>query len=120
MKTLLLFFLTLSALSAQDDLYETGRILYLDKSCNTCHGMKAEGMTQYPALANTSRGYLSYKLKHFRDGKADTQQQEMMLIYAKSLTNAEIEALVEYLSNFVDPGGERYDVEVENWGDGGS
>lgn len=121
MKNLLFICLLYASLySDNPELYQTGEKLYFSKGCNGCHGIKAQGMLTYPSLANVAKGFLTYKLKRFREGKSDTQQQELMLAFALELKDDEIDALVHFLHNFTDEQTQYYDIEVENWGDGGS
>ena len=115
---LILFTFTLSYASSA---YELGKNLYMEKGCFSCHGSKLEGMHKYPRLANRARGFLTYKLKRFRDKKSDNQQQEMMIAFAISLSDADIENLVTYMIDYVeDENGERYDDSFQTHGDGGS
>ncbi|MCD6258316.1 MAG: cytochrome c [Helicobacteraceae bacterium] len=101
--------------------YEKGKDLYMEKTCYSCHGPKAEGMHNYPYLANRAKGFLEYKLKRFRDKKADNQQQEMMVAYAVGLSDEEIENLVTFLYEYKDEEQqERYDDSYRVHGDGGS
>jgi cytochrome c553 len=120
LRFLLLILLTFT-LSYADSSYELGKNLYMEKGCFSCHGSKLEGMHEYPYLANRARGFLTYKLKRFRDKKSDNQQQEMMIAFAISLSDAEIENLVNYMVNYVeDENAERYDDSFQTHGDGGS
>ena len=115
---LILFTFTLSYAFSP---YELGKKLYMEKGCFSCHGSKLEGMHKYPRLANRARGFLTYKLKRFRDKKSDNQQQEMMIAFATSLSDADIENLVTYMTDYVeDENGERYDDSFQTHGDGGS
>jgi cytochrome c553 len=107
-------------LSAEESLYRNGESLYFGKGCNGCHGVKAEGVSGYPMLANRAKGFLVYKLKRFRSGISENQQQEMMIPFAKSLSDADIDALTTFLHEYRDEQKEHYDMEFENWGDGGS
>ncbi len=108
------------SLYAQSALYKEGKILYFEKGCNGCHGIKAEGMSNYPSLANRAKGYLSYKLQRFRNGISDSQIQQMMIPFAQPLSDEDIDALSTYLHDFVDEQKEHYDPAYETWGDGGS
>jgi len=93
----------------------------MTKNCYSCHGNKAGGMHNYPRLANRAKGYLSYKLKRFRDKLADNQQQEMMVTYALDLSDADINNLTTFFANYVDEElKESYDDSYEEYGDGGS
>jgi len=98
-----------------------GKDLYIKKGCYSCHGNKLEGLHQYPHLANRAKGYMTYKLKHFRAKKADTQQQEMMITFAVGLSDEDIENLTTYMYEYVDEvNAERYDDSFRAEGDGGS
>lgn len=120
MRFILLLFLTFTSIFAQSA-YEKGENLYISRACYSCHGHKLEGMHRYPRLANRAKGYMSYKLKYFRAGKADTQQQEMMITFATSLSDEDIENLTTYFTDYVDvENAEHYDDSYENYGDGGS
>ncbi|MEA3228824.1 MAG: c-type cytochrome [Campylobacterota bacterium] len=115
----LLFFISLS-LSAQNS-YELGEKLYMEKGCHSCHGMKADGMHNYPRLANRAKGFLRYKLERFRSKLSDNQQQEMMIAFAVGLSDEEIDNLTTFFSQYRDIElEERYDDSYQNHGDGGS
>ena len=114
-----LFLLPL-CLAAQSDLYDEGKRLYFAKGCNGCHGIKAEGLHEYPMLANRDKTILARKLERFRRGLSDNQQQEMMIGFAQGLSDAEIDAITTYLHEFKDEQKESYDPAFETWGDGGS
>ncbi len=120
MRFIALFFTLFVSLHATMTLYEKGQELYFQKGCNGCHGIKAGGMTTYPALANRAKGFLTYKLKQFRDKISQNQQQKMMIPFATGLRDKEIDALTTFLSDFVDTQEEQYDSSYETWGDGGS
>ena len=101
--------------------YEKGKVLYMEKGCYSCHGTKAEGMHNYPRLANRAKGYLSYKLKRFRDKLSDNQQQEMMIAFAVGLSDDDIENLTTYFYEYKDDETrEEYDDSFQTHGDGGS
>ncbi len=120
MRFLLLVLLTFT-LSYASSSYELGKKLYMEKGCFSCHGSKLEGMHRYPRLANRAQGFLTYKLKRFRDKKSDNQQQEMMIAFAVSLSDEDIENLVTYMTDYVeDENTERYDDSFQTQGDGGS
>jgi len=101
--------------------YELGKDLYLQKTCFSCHGNKAEGMHNYPRLANRAKGYLSYKLTNYRKKISNTQQQEMMVAFAIDLSDNDIENLTIFLNEYKDDESqESYDDSFETHGDGGS
>lgn len=122
MHRLLLALLLLPTLHADGapDKYAVGKQLYFKHGCNNCHGPRAEGTGNYPLLANRPRGFLAYKLETFRAGVAETAMQEMMIGFARPLSDADIDALSTFLSDFHDDSTERYDPAYQSWGDGGS
>lgn len=120
MRLIILTLLFLASIDASDS-YELGKKLYMQKACFSCHGIKAEGMHLYPRLANRAKGFLTYKLKKFRDKLSDNQQQEMMIAYAVSLSDKDIDNLTTFMSEFKDEANtEAYDDSYETHGDGGS
>jgi len=120
LRFILLLFLTFTSIFALTP-YEKGKDLYISSACYSCHGHKLEGIHRYPRLANRAKGYMSYKLKHFRARKADNQQQEMMITFAIGLSDEDIDNLTTYFTDYVDvENTERYDDSYENYGDGGS
>lgn len=117
---MLLLLLALTLIS-HADLYKEGKRLYLQKGCFGCHGNKAEGLHNYPRLANRAKGFLTYKLERFRSKISDNQQQEMMIPFALNLSDADIDALTTFFSEYVDEGSAgRYDDSYQTHGDGGS
>jgi len=115
-----LFILSLSTLLAKTA-YEEGANIYIQKGCYSCHGNTLEGLHQYPHLANRAKGYMTYKLKYFREGKADTQQQEMMITFAKGLSDKDIDNLTTYMYEYVEEKNKQsYDDSFSAEGDGGS
>lgn len=120
MRFIVIFFFILSILEAKTP-YELGHELYIAKACYSCHGHKAEGMNTFPRLANRAKGYMTYKLKRFRSKKADTQAQEMMIVYSVGLSDEDIDNLTTFMYEYVDEeSGESYDDSFETHGDGGS
>ena len=120
MRFIILFTLTFTSLFATTP-YEIGKSTYMQKGCHGCHGIKAEGMHRYPRLANRAKGFLTYKLKRFRDKLSDNQQQEMMNPFAVGLSDKDIENIVVFLYEFKEEDlQERYDDSFQTHGDGGS
>ena len=120
MRFIIILVLFLSSLHSTSS-YKLGKDLYIKKGCYSCHGNKLEGLHQYPHLANRAKGYMTYKLKHFRAKKADTQQQEMMIAFAVGLSDEDIENLTTFMYEYVEEKNEeRYDDSFESHGDGGS
>jgi len=101
--------------------YEKGHELYMQKGCYSCHGVKANGMHNYPRLANIAKGFLTYKLKRFRDKISDNQQQEMMIAFAVDLKDEDIDNLTTFFTDYIDVElEEKYDDSYQTYGDGGS
>jgi cytochrome c553 len=120
LRIFLVFFLFAISLYAKTP-YEKGRELYLEKGCFSCHGNKAEGLHNYPYLANRAKGYLAYKLKRFRDKISENQQQDMMIPFALDLSDDDIENLTTFFAEYRDEEfGESYNYSHGNEGDGGS
>jgi cytochrome c553 len=80
-------------------------------ACMACHGPKGAGIVSagFPALASQHSAYISKQLKDFRQVSINAQtdarksvrtndSRKMMIALSKSLTNAEIEALSQYVS----------------------
>ena len=120
MRFFIVIFIIVMHLGAQTA-YEKGKSLYMQKGCYGCHGTKAEGMNNYPRLANRAKGFLIYKLKRFRSKISDNQQQEMMIPFAMPLSDEDINDIVTFLYEYKeDELKEQYDDSFETWGDGGS
>jgi len=119
-KYILALFLLVHGAWGQSDRYKQGEQLYFAKGCNGCHGIKGEGLHEYPALAGRQKQILAGKLEQFRKGISQNQQQELMIGFAQELHDDEIDALTTFLSTFKDTQTERYEIPYESWGDGGS
>lgn len=66
-------------------------------ACVMCHGQNGIApMPSAPNLAGQQEIYLSEQLKNYRTGK---RQHEVMSVIAKSLTDADIEALTTWYSS---------------------
>jgi cytochrome c553 len=120
LRFIFLVFLILSFAEAQT-LYQKGKSVYMSKGCYSCHGNNLEGLHKYPKLSNRTKGFLSYKLKRFRDKISDNQQQEMMIAFAVNLSDEEIENLTIFMQDFVqDTLNQKYNDTFLPQGDGGS
>ena len=64
--------------------------------CGACHGDDAKGQGEFPRLASQHAGYLAEQLRHFR---SNARSNETMHVNALNLTDAEIDALANYLSS---------------------
>ena len=96
----IILFLIPMLLYGGGDLYKVGKNLYFSKGCSGCHGISASGSNLYPALAYRRKPFLTSKLKNYRSKQGTTQQSQMMIPFAMKLTNADINALTTYLSEF--------------------
>lgn len=71
-------------------------------SCISCHGKNGKGqapnIATYPLIGGQHKAYLRTQLLHWRSGERSNSPEGVMNKAAKSLTDAEIEALSDYLS----------------------
>lgn len=93
--------------AADDDALEQGETLYRAgnrdtgvPACIACHGPRGAGIPGigYPALAGQHAEYTLAQLKAYRNGERGGAQAEVMHDIAGPLTDAEIEAVANYLS----------------------
>jgi cytochrome c553 len=70
-------------------------------ACVACHGIDAKGMPQagFPSVAGQNAAYLKTQLEKFRDGLRNNDTNGMMQNIAIKLEEADIEALVQYMSS---------------------
>ena len=106
-------------LMATDRFYDEGKKVYFAKGCNGCHGVDAKGLGQYPGLAYRPKAFLNYKLQRYRKKIADTQQAQLMIPFAEHLTDAQIQTLIIFLSNYHEEASHQT-IERSIKGDGGS
>jgi len=70
--------------------------------CMSCHGEngkgKAPNISTYPVIGGQHKSYLRAQLQHWRSGERSNSPDGVMNKVAKSLTDAEIESLTDYLS----------------------
>lgn len=90
-----------------DDAVETAETLYRAgkrdagmPACIACHGPQGNGVpgAGYPKISGQHPEYTAAQLKAYRQGERGGGKAEMMETIAAELTDAEIEALAEYLS----------------------
>lgn len=116
MKFLLLLTLTLSSYGLSP--MET---IYLKNACNACHGIHGEGIGASPRLQGVPEATLLRRLKDLQNGKTRTAFGGVMISLAKALDANQTIEMAKYLSNMktvIDDN--RYDIEYEPSGDGGS
>lgn len=95
--------------------------LYLKNACNSCHGIYGEGMGASPRLQGVREDILLRRLKDLQQGKTRSAFGTVMVSFAKALDENQTKAMAKYLSNLktkVDE--DRYDIEYDPAGDGGS
>jgi cytochrome c553 len=70
--------------------------------CMSCHGVNGKGqspgVSTYPVIGGQHKGYLMAQLSHWRSGERSNSPNGVMNKVAKSLTDAEIDALTDYIS----------------------
>lgn len=93
--------------SANPDAIELGQKIYRAgnaatgvAACMACHGPAGKGIpgAGYPALAGQHSAYTSAQLKAYRNGTRDHGQAAIMQDIAKAMTDAEIDAVAEYIN----------------------
>jgi len=71
-------------------------------ACMGCHGINGKGAgpksSMYPVLGGQQRGYIRGQLINFREGIRTNSPTGIMNTMAKLLTDAEIDALADYIS----------------------
>ena len=120
-KTLLCISLTLSLQANAEQENTKMETLYLKNACQSCHGMYGEGIGASPRLQGVPENILLRRLQNLQNGKTRSAFGTVMISFAKSLTETETIAMAKYLSTLttkVDDN--RYDIEYEPSGDGGS
>jgi cytochrome c553 len=70
--------------------------------CMSCHGANGKGqspkVSTYPVIGGQKKEYLVAQLTHWRSGERSNSPDGVMNKVAKSLTDAEIKSLTEYIS----------------------
>ena len=96
-------------------------MLYLKNACNSCHGMYAEGMGASPRLQGMREDVLLRRLKDLQQGKTRTAFGSVMISFAKSLDEKQTIEMAKYLSTLKTTiNKNRYEIEYDTAGDGGS
>lgn len=77
-----------------------GEALYSEKGCAACHGADGQSPINpgYPKVAGQNRDYLVRQIQDIRSGARDNGLTAQMKPIAQELTDAEIEAIADYLS----------------------
>jgi cytochrome c553 len=70
--------------------------------CMSCHGVNGKGqapnVSTYPVIGGQHKSYLVAQLTHWRSGERSNSPDGVMNKVAKTLTDAEIDALTDYIS----------------------
>ena len=75
-----------------------GEGIYMAKGCYGCHGSGGEGVNNYPRLACRPQSELMARLHALRKGAGHTPEEDLMVPFAKALSEKEMEAVTRYLS----------------------
>jgi len=77
-----------------------GAKLYTEKTCNACHGPKADKplMPNYPKLAGQNAAYAEQQMKDIKSGARNSGQSAAMKGVMHLVNDEEIKALSEFLS----------------------
>lgn len=71
-------------------------------ACESCHGVNGKGrapnISNFPVIGGQHKEYLRAQLVNWRSGERSNSPDGMMNKFAQPLTDAEIEALADYLS----------------------
>ena len=117
MKSLLLTFIFSSLITASSNMEQ----LYLKNACNSCHGMYGEGIGASPRLQGVREEILLRRLKDLQEGKTRSAFGSIMISFAKALDEKQTIQMAKYLSTLKTVvADDRYDIEYEPSGDGGS
>jgi cytochrome c553 len=71
---------------------------YYNKICFRCHGDQGRGNETIARIAGQQPVYLNTTLKRYRDGSA-LRKDPLMAANTKSMTDADIDAVVAYVSS---------------------
>ena len=80
-------------------LYRAGNPATGVTACAACHGPTGSGnpMAKFPSLSGQHADYTATQLKNFRSGARANDAGSMMRGVAKKMTDAEIEAVAQYI-----------------------
>ncbi|MGE5469378.1 MAG: c-type cytochrome [Bacteroidota bacterium] len=77
-----------------------GAALYKDKTCNACHGPKADKplMANYPKIAGQNAAYIEQQMKDIKSGARNNGQTAAMKGVMHLVNDEEIKVLADYLA----------------------
>ena len=121
MKKIALVSLLTIAVFGDSNITKLGERVYIENSCNSCHGNFAEGSGSAPKLIGLKEKYLIERLNELKSGKVRIAFGGIMVSFAKALDENQTKAVSKYLSTLKkDNNIERYDVEFDPSDDGSS
>lgn len=91
----------------REELVERGRQIYMGgiphkgvAACIACHGPQGSGnpAADYPVVGGQWAAYLRNQLQQYRSGERANDRNAMMRSLAESMSDAEIEAVAEYMA----------------------
>jgi len=84
------------------DIYTRGDVARGIPPCQICHGANGKGNATptetHPVIGGQHRNYLREQLRNWRSGERNNSPNGVMNIVTKFLSDAEIEALSQYIS----------------------
>ena len=84
------------------DLFEKGDLSRMVVPCNNCHGVTGKGQnprnSTFPVIGGQHKDYLLGQLKNFKNGIRNNSPGGIMNITVQRLSDAELEALADYVS----------------------
>jgi len=84
------------------NLFENGDLSRMLVPCNNCHGASGKGQNPrnslFPVIGGQHKGYLLGQLRNFKKGTRNNSPGGVMNIMVQQLTDAEMEAVAEYVS----------------------
>jgi len=119
----LLLILPLTLLANDNNITQTksGKLLYIENSCNSCHGNYGEGMGSAPKLIGQKEEVLLKRLKALQKGETRSPFGGIMVSFAKSLDENETIEMSKYLSKLKKvENPERYESEYDSNDEGSS
>lgn len=75
-----------------------GRDLF-NKNCFRCHGENGLGSERFARIAGQQTGYLTKTIKRYREGTSLKRSDPLMAAATSLLSDADVDALVTYVSN---------------------
>ena len=83
-------------------LYENDDLSKMRMRCSSCHGVDGKGLDAsnplFPVIGGQHKEYLLTQMKNFRNGVRNNSDGGVMNITVHRLSDAELEALAEYIS----------------------